>query len=41
MTEAPTPGRSADRQIGGAGDNGADVLATGPMGRTWVIQSKR
>ncbi|MER5358393.1 restriction endonuclease [Streptomyces sp. NPDC002785] len=28
------------RQIGGAGDNGADVLATDPMGRTWVIQCK-
>ncbi|MFZ4278305.1 restriction endonuclease [Streptomyces arboris] len=28
------------RQIGGAGDNGADVLATDPHGRTWVIQAK-
>ncbi|MFH9500598.1 restriction endonuclease [Streptomyces globisporus] len=28
------------RQIGGAGDNGADVLATDPHGRTWVIQCK-
>ncbi|MFJ6614915.1 restriction endonuclease [Streptomyces sp. NPDC091289] len=28
------------RQIGGAGDNGADVQATDPMGRTWVIQCK-
>ncbi|MFE9815259.1 restriction endonuclease [Streptomyces sp. NBC_00236] len=28
------------RQIGGAGDNGADVLATDPMGRAWVIQCK-
>ncbi|WP_405435026.1 restriction endonuclease [Streptomyces anulatus] len=28
------------RQIGGAGDNGADVLATDPLGRTWVIQAK-
>lgn len=28
------------RQIGGAGDNGADVLATDPMGRSWVIQCK-
>ncbi|MFD8922307.1 restriction endonuclease [Streptomyces sp. NPDC059569] len=28
------------RQIGGAGDNGADVLATDPTGRTWVIQVK-
>ncbi|MEV1048736.1 restriction endonuclease [Streptomyces sp. NPDC049916] len=28
------------RQIGGAGDNGADVLATDPLGRTWVIQVK-
>ncbi|WP_334664583.1 restriction endonuclease [Streptomyces cyaneofuscatus] len=28
------------RQIGGAGDNGADVLATDPIGRTWVIQAK-
>ncbi len=25
------------RQIGGAGDNGADVLATDPMGRTWSV----
>lgn len=28
------------RQIGGAGDNGADVLATHPLGRTGVIQCK-
>ncbi|MFD8686725.1 restriction endonuclease [Streptomyces sp. NPDC059651] len=28
------------RQTGGAGDNGADVLATDPLGRTWVIQCK-
>ncbi|MEU8672652.1 restriction endonuclease [Streptomyces anulatus] len=28
------------RQIGGAGDNGADVLATDPLGRAWVIQVK-
>ncbi|MFD0020743.1 restriction endonuclease [Streptomyces sp. NPDC058382] len=28
------------RQIGGAGDNGADVLATDPLGRSWVIQCK-
>lgn len=28
------------RQIGGAGDNGADVLATDPLGRKWVIQCK-
>lgn len=28
------------RQVGGAGDNGADVLATDPLGRTWVIQCK-
>ncbi|WP_445047030.1 restriction endonuclease [Streptomyces drozdowiczii] len=28
------------RQVGGAGDNGADVLATDPHGRTWVIQCK-
>ncbi|MFJ9195489.1 restriction endonuclease [Streptomyces globisporus] len=28
------------RQIGGAGDNGADVLATDPLGRSWVIQVK-
>ncbi|WP_432182892.1 restriction endonuclease, partial [Streptomyces sp. NBC_00063] len=27
-------------QIGGAGDNGADVLATDPLGRRWVIQCK-
>lgn len=27
-------------QIGGAGDNGADVLATEALGRTWVIQAK-
>lgn len=26
------------RQIGGAGDNSADVLATDPLGRSWVIQ---
>ncbi|MFJ1787058.1 restriction endonuclease [Streptomyces anulatus] len=29
------------RQIGEVGDDGADVLATDPMGRRWVIQSKR
>ncbi|MFF8646612.1 restriction endonuclease [Streptomyces sp. NPDC015345] len=28
------------RQIGGAGDNGADALATDPLGRKWVIQCK-
>lgn len=28
------------RQVGGAGDNGADVLATDPLGRRWVIQCK-
>ncbi|MFZ3561552.1 restriction endonuclease [Streptomyces sp. BH055] len=28
------------QQIGGAGDNGADVLATDPLGRKWVIQCK-
>ncbi|MFD7299144.1 restriction endonuclease [Streptomyces sp. NPDC059897] len=28
------------RQIGGAGDNAADVLATDPLGRKWVIQCK-
>lgn len=28
------------KQIGGAGDNGADVLATDPLGRKWVIQCK-
>ncbi|GGZ18245.1 restriction endonuclease [Streptomyces nitrosporeus] len=28
------------RQTDGAGGNGADVLATDPMGRTWVIQCK-
>nr|WP_330315420.1 restriction endonuclease [Streptomyces sp. NBC_00523] len=28
------------RQVGGAGDNGADVLATDPQGRVWVIQCK-
>ncbi|MGW6318784.1 restriction endonuclease [Streptomyces sp. NPDC055099] len=28
------------RQIGGCGDNGADVLATDPQGRKWVIQCK-
>ncbi|WP_425826764.1 restriction endonuclease [Streptomyces fractus] len=27
-------------QIGGAGDNAADVLATDPLGRKWVIQCK-
>ncbi|WP_306324119.1 MULTISPECIES: restriction endonuclease [unclassified Streptomyces] len=28
------------KQVGGAGDNGADVLATDPLGRKWVIQCK-
>ncbi|WP_308286073.1 restriction endonuclease [Streptomyces drozdowiczii] len=28
------------RQVGGSGDNGADVLATDPHGRVWVIQCK-
>ncbi len=28
------------RQVGGAGDNGADVIATDPLGRRWVIQCK-
>ncbi|WSQ06381.1 restriction endonuclease [Streptomyces sp. NBC_01231] len=28
------------RQVGGAGDNGADVKATDPFGRLWVIQCK-
>ncbi|MEV6759019.1 restriction endonuclease [Streptomyces sp. NPDC051214] len=28
------------RQTGGTGDNGADVLATDPMGRKWVVQCK-
>ncbi|MFE9701749.1 restriction endonuclease [Streptomyces sp. NPDC006270] len=27
-------------QVGGAGDNGADVKATDPFGRLWVIQCK-
>lgn len=27
-------------QVGGAGDNGADVIATDPYGRRWVIQCK-
>ncbi|NBE53668.1 restriction endonuclease [Streptomyces boluensis] len=27
-------------QVGGAGDNGADVKATDPLGRRWVIQCK-
>lgn len=27
-------------RVGGAGDNGADVLATDPFGRRWVIQCK-
>ncbi|MCH6162596.1 restriction endonuclease [Streptomyces marispadix] len=27
-------------QVGGAGDNGADVKATDPLGRRWVIQAK-
>ncbi|MGW0117879.1 restriction endonuclease [Streptomyces sp. NPDC003327] len=27
-------------QVGGAGDNGADVKATDPYGRLWVIQCK-
>ncbi|MFJ6798160.1 restriction endonuclease [Streptomyces sp. NPDC091268] len=28
------------RQVGGRGDNGADVKATDPYGRRWVIQCK-
>lgn len=28
------------RQVGGRGDNGADVTATDPYGRRWVIQCK-
>ncbi|MFD8145630.1 restriction endonuclease [Streptomyces sp. NPDC059708] len=28
------------RQVGGRGDNGADVKATDPYGRLWVIQCK-
>ncbi|MEV1023185.1 restriction endonuclease [Streptomyces sp. NPDC050264] len=28
------------QQVGGAGDNGVDVLATDPLGRRWVIQCK-
>ncbi|MET8754136.1 restriction endonuclease [Streptomyces sp. NPDC004667] len=28
------------RQVGGRGDNGADVKATDPSGRRWVIQCK-
>ncbi|MFJ7416987.1 restriction endonuclease [Streptomyces uncialis] len=27
-------------QVGGAGDNGADVKATDPFGRRWVVQCK-
>ncbi|MEV5194770.1 restriction endonuclease [Streptomyces clavifer] len=27
-------------QVGGAGDNGADVKATDPFGRRWIIQCK-
>ncbi|WP_327122112.1 restriction endonuclease [Streptomyces sp. NBC_01341] len=27
-------------QVGGAGDNGADVKATDPFGRRWVMQCK-
>lgn len=27
-------------RVGGAGDNGADVKATDPFGRLWVIQCK-
>ncbi|MFH8886765.1 restriction endonuclease [Streptomyces californicus] len=33
-------GCTAARQIGGAGDSGADVLATDPLGRCWVLQVK-
>ncbi|CAM5274997.1 MULTISPECIES: restriction endonuclease [Streptomyces] len=33
-------GCSDARQVGGAGDNGADVIATDPHGRVWVIQCK-
>ncbi|MFD9102454.1 restriction endonuclease [Streptomyces virginiae] len=29
------------QQVGGLGDNGADVKATDPFGRRWVIQCKR
>ncbi|MFF5668464.1 restriction endonuclease [Streptomyces griseofuscus] len=28
------------RRVGGAGDNGADVMATDPAGRLWIIQCK-
>ncbi|MGW0364442.1 restriction endonuclease [Streptomyces sp. NPDC002990] len=28
------------RQVGGRGDNGADVKATDPFGRRWVVQCK-
>lgn len=28
------------RQVGGAGDNGVDVIATDPYGRRWVLQCK-
>jgi restriction system protein len=28
------------RRVGGAGDQGADVIATDPFGRRWVIQCK-
>lgn len=28
------------QQVGGRGDNGADVKATDPYGRLWVIQCK-
>lgn len=33
-------GCSDAEQVGGAGDNGADVKATDPYGRRWVIQCK-
>ncbi|MGW9328386.1 restriction endonuclease, partial [Streptomyces koyangensis] len=30
-------GCSNARQVGGAGDNGADVIATDPYGRVWCV----
>ncbi|GAA1553090.1 restriction endonuclease [Streptomyces globosus] len=33
-------GASGAVRVGGAGDNGADVKATDPVGRRWVIQCK-
>ncbi|MFB6791737.1 restriction endonuclease [Streptomyces olivaceus] len=33
-------GATKVRRVGGAGDNGADVVATDPAGKLWIIQCK-